>query len=419
MSSPDALTPYQRKLFLFLGVATFFEGFDQMALAQLLPTLRSEMHLGDVETGLLLSFTNVGTVLAYLLVRQADRIGRKPILSITIAGYTIFSFLTALVSSPVLFGVLQLLARIFLIGEWAVSMVYAAEEFPASKRGNVIGIISAWSSLGAVVCVGVVPLLVRSPLGWRTVYLVGTVPLLLLAVARRGLRETARFESLDAAQRAPASLFRIFRTPYVGRLLQLSLIWGLTYLCTQTAVTFFKQYAVEDLHMEDTRVGLLISVAAVIAMPLVFGVGKLLDGLGRRRAAIVIFTLTSVGCFGAYTLRGEALLFVPVVLSIFGAAAVLPVLNAWSTELFPTDLRGDAFAWANNLLGRIGYVSAPLLVGFAADSVGWGAAVASTAIFPMLALGFALRWLPETRGRELEATAALDAPAPAADSRPP
>jgi putative MFS transporter len=298
-----------------------------------------------------------------------------------------------------------MLARIFLIGEWAVSTVYAAEEFPAARRGTVIGIIGAFGALGAVICAGVVPLLVRSPLGWRTVYFVGTIPLVLLAIARRGLRETARFEAQGA--RAPAPLFRIVSTPYWPRVLQMALIWGCTYVCTQTAVAFFKQHCIEDLEMEDTRIGLLISAAAVVSMPLVFLVGRLLDRVGRRRSATIVFTLTALGCLGCYTLRGEAMLFVPAVLAIFGASAVLPVLNAFSTELFPTELRGDAFAWSNNLLGRIGYVLSPIVVGVLAEEVGWGLAVASTAIGPLVSLALVHRWLPETRGKELEETSRI------------
>ena len=62
--------------------------------------------------------------------------------------------------------------------------------------------------------------------------------------------------------------------------------------------------------------------------------------------------------------------------AIFGVSGLLPVLNAYSAELFPTELRADAFGWANNLLGRIGYVIGPVLVGTVAGSVGWGKAVA-------------------------------------------
>ena len=88
-------------------------------------------------------------------------------------------------------------------------------------------------------------------------------------------------------------------------------------------------------------------------------------------------------------------------------SAVLPVLNAYTTELFPTDLRGDAFAWSNNLLGRIGYVGAPVIVGFLASSMGWGGAVSLSTIFPILALVLILMWLPETTGRELEESSTI------------
>jgi putative MFS transporter len=95
---------------------------------------------------------------------------------------------------------------------------------------------------------------------------------------------------------------------------------------------------------------------------------------------------------------------------MIGTSSVLPVLNAFTAELFPTELRGDAFAWANNLLGRVGYVLAPLGVGLAADGLGWGPAVAATAAFPLVALGLILRLLPETGGIELEQASALVGP---------
>jgi putative MFS transporter len=89
---------------------------------------------------------------------------------------------------------------------------------------------------------------------------------------------------------------------------------------------------------------------------------------------------------------------------------VLPLLNAYTTELFPTDLRSDAFAWANNLLGRITPVVAPPLIGAAATLSGWGPSVAATVAGPALALVLILVALPETRGRELEQTSALGQP---------
>lgn len=403
----DADTRYRRKLLVFLSVATFFEGFDQMAIAQLLPSVQRDFQLDERGIGALVAFVNAGTVLAYILVRQADRWGRKPVLDITIVGYTVLSFLSGLSPNVWVFAVLQMAARIFLIGEWVISTVYAAEEFPAEKRGVVIGIINAFAGLGSVFCAGVVPFLIQGPWGWRTVYFVGTVPLVLLIVARRGLRETRRFEELSTEERKPAPLFRIFSTPYRGRMLQLAVIWFLTYICTQNAITFFKPHAIGTLGMTEKNVGFIVSVGAVVAMPLVFFVGKMLDRWGRKRTATLVFLVTAMGCFGVYTFTSMPLLVVSAAFAVFGASAVLPVLNAFGTELFPTHLRGDAFAWSNNLLGRLGYVLSPLAVGALAESLGWGISVAATAVGPILALFFIWKWLPETRGKELEETAAL------------
>ena len=37
---------------------------------------------------------------------------------------------------------------------------------------------------------------------------------------------------------------------------------------------------------------------------------------------------------------------------------------AFTNELFPTELRGNATAWGNNIIGRLGQIAAPALVGF-------------------------------------------------------
>lgn len=158
----------------------------------------------------------------------------------------------------------------------------------------------------------------------------------------------------------------------------------------------------------DKAVAGALTLAAVGSMPLVFLSGKLIDVVGRRMGAVVIFVLTSVGIFLAYTLHARWALTAALGLGIFGTTAVLPVLNAFTTELFPTELRSDAFAWANNILGRVGYVLAPFAVGVAAETHGWGPSVAATAVFPLVALVIILWKLPETRGQELEETARLE-----------
>ena len=398
-------TAYQKRLFVFLSVACFFEGYDFFAITQLLPSLRETYQLTPREGTWLITLINFGTMLAYLLVRRADRWGRKRVLNVTIAGYALFTFASAFAPDAVTFGVLQMLARVFLIGEWATSMVVAAEEYPAERRGMVIGVVSASAGLGSIVCAGVVPLLLKTPLGWRSVYIIGVLPLLLLMYARRGLKETERFTNRSPQAPLDPPLFDLLRGPHRRRVLELGAIWFLSYICTNNAVTFWKEFALAERGLSHGQIGLIMTVAALVSMPLIFFAGRMLDAIGRKRGAAIIYLATAFGVFGAYTFHGVVPLLVCMTIGIFGINAVLTVLNTFMTELFPTEARGNAAAWSNSLIGRVGYCLSPLAIGQVVEQYGWALPLRLTTVFPLLALGLIFWLLPETNARELEDTA--------------
>lgn len=401
----DEFDGYQKRLLVFLSVAAFFEGYDFIALAQILPNFRADMGVGPETAGRLVALINLGTMIAYALVRSADRWGRRRVLTVTIVGYTVSTFLSGLAPTPWVFAFCQMLARIFLIGEYATSMVIAAEEFPKSRRGLTIGTIAAFSTFGAIVCAGLVPVLVRSPYGWRTVYFVALLPLVVIAYARRGLRETRRFAEQGSGQ--GQARISIWKTGYRRRVLELGAIWFFAYVASQNSVTFWKDFAVTERGLTDAQVGASISIAAVVALPLVFLVGRILDVWGRRPTAAVVFVVAAIGTWGCYTLVGQGPLTVALIFAIFASSAFLPVLNAFTAELFPTERRADGFAWANNLIGRLGYVLSPIVVGALAERLGWGPVIRWTAVCPLAALLLILLFLPETTGRSLEETAAI------------
>ena len=406
-SSPE-LSPYQRRLFFFLGIATFFDGFDALALSQLLPNIRKEMGLLPGQEGLLVSVIAIGPVLAYWLVRQADVWGRKRVLAITIAGYTLFSFFTGLMPNVIAFALCQLVAQTFLCAEFSVAAIYAAEEYPAEKRGVFIGMLQVCHVLGGVACAGLTPLLLKTSLGWRGIYFVGTLPLLLMALARTQLRETARFTQQQRIGIVPASPFRIFRTSYRNRMLLLGLISALTIFCTGNGLLFWKEYALSERGFTDATVGMCIAIAAVTALPVLYLVGRLLDRLGRRRGALLIYAAVIMGVLGAFTATSKPLVILSLILVLGVGSGTTPILNAIATELFPTGLRADAYGWSRNLFGRIGMVVTPFLIGSCAAHLGWAATLRLTVIGPLLALVLIWSSLPETSRRELEDTSELD-----------
>jgi putative MFS transporter len=401
-------TPYQWRLFVFLSIATFFEGYDFIALSQILPNLRDAFDLSETQGGVLGSVISLGTIVSYVLVRMADRWGRRRVLLVSIGGYALFTFCSGLAPTATIFASLQFVARVFLIAQWAVGMIFAAEEFPAERRAFVLGVIQAANALGVIACAAVVPWLLATPFGWRTVYFVGVLPVLLLPYARTRLKETALFtDHLSARPTIDRRPLAIFRTPYRGRVVQMAFVWGLTYMSTNTALLFWKEFAVAERGFTDHDVGRAVVIASLVALPFVFSIGRVIDHLGRRRSAALIYPVGMVAGVLAYQLQSFWALTVCLTVALIASIGVLTLLNALTTELFPTSMRADAFSWTNNLLGRIGYVIAPGMVGALADRVGWGTAVPLTSIALLMALGVILTLIPETGGKELEEASQL------------
>ena len=136
------------------------------------------------------------------------------------------------------------------------------------------------------------------------------------------MRKISPVSSTDEATSATEerSLFHIFRTPYRKRLLQLAAVWAVAYVASQNAVAFWKEFAVAERGLTDGQVGAAIALASVTSMPLVFGVGPLIDVIGRRRGAAIVFSLGALGTFLSYTLHGQWPLTGALVL---GAAGLL------------------------------------------------------------------------------------------------
>ena len=405
------MNSYQRKLIAFLSVATFFEGFDFMVLSQVLPQLERDFGLSFSSSSTMVSIINIGTVFAFFLIRKADIWGRKKVLNITIVGYTICTGLSAFAQTAWQFTILQLIARLFLIAEWGTAMVYAAEDFPAEKRGLVIGIIQGFASLGSIVCAGIAPFFLATDFGWRGLYLFGVAPLVLIAFARRNIEETKRFQKEKVQKRI--SLFELLKGPYRNRVLLVGSVWSLSYLGFSNAVTFWKYFAVTHRGWTDGQVGAALTIAALGSMPLIFGSGALLDAMGRKRGGVIIYALGCLGVSGAFLFHDTMALQVSLVFAIFGVSGFLPVLNSFGTELFPTTIRSEAYAWGNNILGRFGYVLAPIMIAWltpfsiSGKQLGMGGAIASMTLFPCMAIMIILFFFPETQKRDLDETSTL------------
>jgi len=394
---------YRRLLLILLSTATFFEGYDFLLINLVLPQIQKDFNIGISTLGVSVSIIAVGTIVAFLVVRMGDRFGRRPILQFTIFAYTLFTALTAFSQGLLSFVVFQFLARIFLVGEWGLATVMIAEEFPEKNRGMGIAIVQSMAGLGAVMAGALYPLVAHESFGWRGMYLIGLAPLVLVGIMRSRLRETARYvRTKSVGTIASPSFFLPWKEPYGYYLFWVSMMWILVYLTYTANQVFWVHHVINSRGWNEQMISRALSIAYLLGISGFFIAGRCLDWLGRRRTAALFLLCATISTFSAFQTASGLAITVSLFFMTFFTGALLPVSSSFTTEIFPTEIRANSLAWANNLLGRIGMVGAPAIVGFLANPLGSvGNAVTLLGFTPILATGIVLFILPETRWRKM------------------
>lgn len=403
---------YRRRLLVLLSAATFFEGYDTFVLSFVLALVLGDLGGSEAQAGWVRAIVGIGTVVAFVLAAQADRIGRKRLLLITIAGYTLSAFLTALSPNLPFLAAAQFLAQVFLGAEWAVAITIVVEDFPSRERGRALGIVTSMNTLGGIF-VGVLAFvgLQSTPLSWRAFYLVNLIPLALIAIGRRGMLETERYAAVSedpaSAHLDHTSVWEPWKPAYRHRVLAVGLLTFFRHAAVAAGAFWWAYYAQQEVGMSVSLSGLYLAAAGVLgAVGFIVG-GRLMDRYGR----LPVFQAYMAGTllFGTWLFQiHDAALMLPVLcLAIFFGLGSVAMTSAFSTELFPTYVRSRAAAWCRNAFEVPGAIVAPLVVGILGDhvtgplgSIGDAMSLTNLALIPP-AMFIAWRYLPESRGADL------------------
>src|SRR5882762_420444 len=184
---------YLWQLLGLLIPATIFEGYDITIFHLCTPDIAATFHLGNQAIGVIASIVRFGTVMSFLVIASSDRIGRKPVISVTVLGYGLFTMLTGLSRGLVTFTLFQSCSQVFLASEFGMAIIIISEEFPDELRGRAIAGFHMAAFVGVAVAGQLYGYMADSSWGWRGMYLLGIAPLLLVAFLRQYVRETARF----------------------------------------------------------------------------------------------------------------------------------------------------------------------------------------------------------------------------------
>lgn len=408
---------YLKLLHRLLISASFFEGYDNSILALVIVSIQADFGVTESQLGLARGLIELGLFFAFFITRLGDRVGRRKLLLWTVVGYTISTTMTAFSWNLVTFSLFQHLARVFGGAEYAVAITMIVEEFPANRRASALGRLLLFNALATiVVAILLLAHVDQGPLKWRTLYLVGLLPLLALSFFRRRIQETKRFVDYQDAKAsghavAQPSFWEPWQPEYRRNVVLVGLVHLLRSLPLFGATAWFFYYGEREAGLSPDALRIIFIAAYGIGI-LGYGVcGYCMERFGRRRTAVMYFALSIVFGTTLFQVHTAILLGPCLIVAVFFGLGVAPVMGAMATELFPTHIRNQAAAWVRNVFEIAGYILGPLLVGVLGDHyTGVFGSVGDTVSFLYLltvpSIWLVWRYLPETQGKELEEIAA-------------
>src|SRR5437764_256329 len=249
-------------------------------------------------------------------------------------------------------------------------------------------------------------------LGLFVAFLVGIVPLIILTFLRRRMHETERFVEQRAKRERGEALPRMpflaaWAPPYRRNLVLVGMVYLMRSIPFFAATAWWAYYAERERGFTTTEVAVYILVAYGIGCVGYYVCGRLMERIGRRPTAIIYFVGAVVFAVILFQTTDRVVAFFSLMLAVGFGLGVQPVLSAFGTELFPTEIRGQSAAWVRNWFEIAGYVFGPALVGILGDhatgAIG-NVGDAVSLLMIMTAPGIYLIWrhMPETKGRELD-----------------
>jgi MFS transporter, putative metabolite:H+ symporter len=354
------LSKRQRRTFATVCAAGFFNNYDGALLSLALEQIQRGLKISEAMLPRMASLITLGCLFAPLITSQADRRGRRNLLLVTIALFSLLSGLTAFAWNAPSFVVLKFLTVTFSAAEGSIAMVMLVEEVNADVRGLAVGLLGAISAGGfGLAALGFAVIRVF-PFGWRGLFAIAFIPLLLIVPLWRLLPESSRYESTVKAMGRSGFFdpFRMLYRSYPGRFIMVAAVMFLNAMGGTPGGLLQSKYMQEVHGWTPANVSTLILTGGAIGILGNVVAGNLSDQIGRRLLGVITLIVAPIMWTVFFNSAGN-IMVASWVLSLFAQTAASTILNAYSAELFPTSHRStaeSAIAVAATLGGSAGLI---------------------------------------------------------------
>jgi SHS family lactate transporter-like MFS transporter len=398
-----ALNKSQRAAFVASFMGWALDAFDFFLLTFVTKDIAAEFHVPVSSVLLALTLTLAARPVGALIFgRLADIYGRRPILMIDVALYSVLAVASAFSPNLMVLLILRTLFGVAMGGEWGIGASLALESIPAKSRGVVSGILQEGYPVGYFLAA--IANLFLPSVGWRGLLAFGVVPALLILFVRRHVEES------------PSWLARRERSEHKGPGLMKALKghWRrLIYVVILMTCFNFFSHGSQDVYPTFLRVQHHFSTGVVTTLTILLNLGAVAGGLifgalsekiGRRRA-IVLAALLALPIIPLWAFSPT-----PVLLGVGAFLIQVAVQGAWGVvpahlnELSPPDARGTFPGFAYQL-GNLFAAGNAYMQGRIAESHGnnYGLALAMVCGVIAVLLSIVTWFGPEAKGRSFVA----------------
>jgi putative MFS transporter len=424
---------------IVMGSATFFDAFNALSIAFVLPILVPLWHITAPEIGFLIGASYVGQIIGALAFSSAaERYGRVPCAAASTAIYAVMSLACAGAWSFSALLICRFIQGIGVGGEMPVAATYISELSKARGRGRFFMLYEMIFPIGLMVT-GQVGAILVPQLGWQIMFLIGGIPGLIIAFLLLRLPESPRWligkgrlaeaEAVvmrleAAASKAGAALAKppvvtmpvqvpvpprsrgtwseLLSPAYRGRTLIVWVLWAAAYLIANSLNNWMPTLYTTVYHLALPQALRAASMTNVAQVVLVLICAMVIDRTGRKYWMMGAFglgaVLLSVLAFGGTQDVSWVIVFSTLSYGLVGSIAA--VVYLYTPEIYPTRMRAIGTGVATSWL-RVASAIGPTLVGFMLGKGGVDSVFLMFAGVAVLGLVAATRMI-ETRNLRLE-----------------
>ena len=364
------------------------DGYDIGSIGIAVPALTHAWNLPGPAFTQAFLWSSIGIMVGALSAGPiGDRVGRKPLLVVSLTIFGLASLLSATAGSLLMLSILRFFTGMGIGGAFPGAATLTGDYAPQRLRATMIMATFTGAPLGGFV-VGQAGALLLARFGWPSVFVLGgLMPLLAVPVLLFWLPESPRFLAAKQAlsPRQAALLQRLGLAPGQaaegldlargnpvkmllgkGYALQTVLLWVI-FFCSLMDLFLFGYWLPEVLHltgMTPSQAARAASYRALGAMFAVLYLGLLIDRFGPQRALAWHYAAGAVfTALISLLAMPYGLLVAVIFLSGLTTTGSQTGANATCGKLYPARMRTSGLGWALGI-GRLGGIAAPPLGGW-------------------------------------------------------